>query len=496
MILDNQFLTDKNGNVNLLTTYFNKDGELKMNRIVLQPHQAYNWKHVHEARNPNAIKADPDHMSVLLKPVYKDFFEYEKIDDKLEYTRVVEILEENNCEFLHDVPTSIQHNWFSDIEVEVDDDGFPDADNVRTPINTITACSGTRMMLWSRKKIPQQMVERIQKRIVEYHEMTKNYILEVRDFDNERDMMIDYLNWMKTDVNAICGWNYIGYDWKYIVNRCVNKLAIPIFEIISPTKSSHHIKSSYGERVEAPYHKYIYDYQQLIIAEAQSSCGKVFELNAVAEKVLGFKKVEHKMDFQIFYRDYFEDYCFYNCIDSALVEQIHNVKKMANCHWAASGLLKQSLYVVLFETIIPWEGVLAYEMRHRNLVVVKRNTKKQDLTFPGAFVYPVPKAGVFNMVCGLDFASLYPSCIRNINISAETLLKVVDNPDTYKVQEGESLSPSGAVFSNKEQGIIPFIMEKYYKIRKNYKKEMKFSFKTMEDFHDILKMRMKKEINN
>ena len=56
MILDNQFLTDKNGNVNLLTTYFNKDGELKMNRIVLQPHQAYNWKHVHEARNTNAIK--------------------------------------------------------------------------------------------------------------------------------------------------------------------------------------------------------------------------------------------------------------------------------------------------------------------------------------------------------------------------------------------------------------------------------------------------------
>ena len=34
MILDNQFLTDKNGNVNLLTTYFDKDGELKMNRFV------------------------------------------------------------------------------------------------------------------------------------------------------------------------------------------------------------------------------------------------------------------------------------------------------------------------------------------------------------------------------------------------------------------------------------------------------------------------------
>ena len=66
-------------------------------------------------------------MSVLLKPVYKDFFEYEKIGDKLEYTRVVEILEENNCDFLHEVPTSIQHNWFSDIEVdenELADYGF------------------------------------------------------------------------------------------------------------------------------------------------------------------------------------------------------------------------------------------------------------------------------------------------------------------------------------------------------------------------------------
>jgi DNA polymerase elongation subunit (family B) len=53
-----------------------------------------------------------------------------------------------------------------------------------------------------------------------------------------------------------------------------------------------------------------------------------------------------------------------------------------------------------------------------------KENKKQP--YPGAYVKP-PQKGRHEWVYDLDFASLYPSIIRTLNMSNETKLEKIDN---------------------------------------------------------------------
>ena len=148
-----------------------------------------------------------------------------------------------------------------------------------------------------------------------------------RFYENKKEVP----NYFKSFINfiekipALTGWNFLGYDWNYIYNRCKN-LGISM-ETLSPTNKTNLFKTTLknGSKIKSylPMHKIIYDYLLVYKQWDKSPTPKEnFTLDYTSEQILGIKKVQHNMGFQEFYRDHYEDYVFYNSIDTILVEQI------------------------------------------------------------------------------------------------------------------------------------------------------------------------------
>lgn len=211
--------------------------------------------------------------------------------------------------------------------------------------------------------------------------ITKGYKFEFRYFPTEREMLEDYIDFI-TPITAMSGWNFLGFDWLYIYNRCkINNIDI---ERISPTRTFTNFKitpRAGGKtiNVKVPMHKIIYDY--LLVYKTWDMTIQPKENNTldfVAEKALGIKKVNHPWGFKEFYEEHFKEYVFYNCIDTILVEHIDKFLKTAEIWYMLACELRLELNVA-FSTIQPTHVVMCNFVYPNYKVIPEKSYKKQTI---------------------------------------------------------------------------------------------------------------------
>jgi DNA polymerase elongation subunit (family B) len=361
--------------------------------------------------------------------------------------------------------------WFCDIEVDVSPDGFPDAEHAAMSINTIAITKFPQTIVFARKNLTQDEISEIQNDIENYSTLTKNYKFDFRYFDSEIAMLEAFIDFI-TPIPAITGWNFLGYDWKYIFNRC--SLLNLNLSRVSPTQKFVDFRLNRKLKIECklPAHKIIYDYLQLY--QMWDNFVKIKEndtLDWVAEKILGIKKVEHEWGFAEFYKYHYKEYVFYNVIDTILVEKIHEKIKTSDIWYMLASELKIELNSA-FSTIKPCETVMTNFLYPSYKVIV--NKKKQDevdADYEGAFVWET-QPGVYKYIGGLDFASLYPSIMRQFQISPESFL-FKDTTGNYKPKSNEIKTTSGAVYQKDPDAVMPAILTHYFNKRKHAKYERK-----------------------
>jgi len=178
-----------------------------------------------------------------------------------------------------------------------------------------------------------------------------------------------------------------------------------------------------------------------------------------------------------------------------------------------------------FATLAVTEGILRGKMRkEKNVVFVKDDTKKdvsidpEELMVKGGWVKD-PVVGMNTWTCCFDFASLYPTTMRQFNISADSykgqiirdkgkdvrhMIDKLHNGDgeVYSIFNGHKLkldrddiiTLNGSVFKN-EEGVVKVVMGEIYKERKKYKNMMT---KTNEELKDLEREldKLEKELNN
>jgi DNA polymerase elongation subunit (family B) len=103
--------------------------------------------------------------------------------------------------------------------------------------------------------------------------------------------------------------------------------------------------------------------------------------------------------------------------------------------------------------------------------------------YEGAFVKD-PSVGMHYAVACFDFASLYPSIMRQMNVSPESLIKKVD-PSKRDVERAPDriVAVNGAVYSNKTS-ILKEILSDLYAQRREYKKR---SFELQQQVYELEK---------
>lgn len=415
-------------------------------------------------------------------------------DKKLKDFRIVELLNSFGDMINPIYEMNIPKTYYCDIETDVSDDGFSDPEDALNPINTISLTRFPETIIFSRKNLTPEEQDYVQHQIDNYSynnngsDITKGYKFIFKYYQSEREMLEAFVEYI-LDIPAITGWNFLGFDWLYIFNRC--KMHNIDLRRLSPTNTYTPFKitpRSGGKtiNVELPTHKIIYDYLMVYKTWDQSIEPKENNtLDFVAERALGIKKVKHKWGFKEFYEEHFADYVFYNCIDTILVEHIDKVLKTSEIWYMLTSVLRIELNMA-FSTIKPTEHVMCNFMypQYKIFPVIKKAEVEQS-DYEGAFVWPT-RPGIFKFIGGLDFASLYPSIIRQFLISPEMFL--FKNP-SYIPKKDEIKTKSGAVFKKSNDSIIPSILTHYFGLRKAAKNDKKDCNVEMEHLKHILEKR-------
>ena len=389
--------------------------------------------------------------------------------------------------------------FFVDIENEIIDKK-PEPHLAESAIQSISIVNKDKVLVLGTKKITKNQSDSIQDGINNHFDKIKtNYQFMYKYYESEYDMLLNFFKLMIPKMSVITGWNFVHYDWVFLVNRC-RRLGI------DPTISSFTglLRESWetNNKSEMPAHRIIVDYMELY--QKWDTSIKVKEsssLDFVSENVLGVKKVNYEGNLKYLYESDYTKFVMYNAIDSALVQQIHYKMKYIDILYGISTLSKIRV-IDAFSTLPVTEGILREKMRNeKNVVFVKADSKDKasledvDMGVKGGWVKD-PVVGMNTWTCCFDFASLYPTTMREFNISADSykgqvivekgkdVMYMIDklhngdgnvysvfNNHKIKLDKTDIITLNGSVFKN-EDGVVKKVMGSIYQERKKYKKLM------------------------
>ena len=468
----------------LVLSYINAQGNVSFLTYNIPVNQLFQWRYAKRGDTPDRNFISWDFKRVVRTPIKGGY-----IDDQRIQQIILDLIAANpQVNIINDL--NLPNTYFCDIEVDVDDNGFPDADSVRNPVNTISWVNNDSVIVFGRKYMSPEQIEWIQKSIDEHcSDFKTKYKFTYIYHENEVDLLTDFFWNHFRHAPCVTGWNFFGYDWPYLYNRA-QKLGIPI-NYLSPSNSWFTYTPQNGDRkIHLPKHKLIYDYMEIYVKwDRTVQVKESNKLDWVAETVVGAKKVEHQLGFKEEWEQKPAEYIFYNAVDSILVREIDNKIKTSSAFLGLANLMHVDA-LTAFSPVRSLQIVQCeYQYKEGKVFPGGPRQKSENTGYEGAFVYdPIP--GVYKNVLALDFASLYPTTMRQFNISPDTFI-TKDKGRTPN--EKEIKCCSGATYSKEAEGFIPKILTDFYTQRKSYKKEMMTAIDEKYHLMDIYERRFGKQ---
>ena len=443
------------------------------------------------------------------------------------------------------------HVAFFDIEVSYDKvKGFaPPSD----PFNYITAI--TTHLMWMDRTItlvlkPDAMSD----------EQAKDIVSKFGDTilcSDEKEMLEMFLD-IIDDADVLSGWNSEGFDIPYTTNRITRILGREQTRKLClwDQYPGKRIFEKYGKELETydPVGRVHLDYLELYRKYNYHEM-HTYRLDAIGEYEIGEKKIPYEGTLDQLYNNDFEKFIAYNRQDVILLKKLDDKLKFIELTNLISHANTVGLRATLGAVAVTDQAVIN-EAHSLGLVVPDRPRRSEDAkdnAAAGAYV-AVPKAGMHEWIGSMDINSLYPSLIRALNMSPETIVgqvrqtrtlaeidqviasgkgiaefwegkfacyeyesvmardigqtEIIDWADgsestmsaaqvyDYVFHSGRPLmlSGNGTIFDYTKKGIIPGLLERWYSERKELQAKAKEAYGTdMYDFWD--KRQLVKKIN-
>ena len=124
-----------------------------------------------------------------------------------------------------------------------------------------------------------------------------------------------------------------------------------------------------------------------------------------------------------------------------------------------------------------WDTII-YRILNQNKIVCPPKEEKSKSDFVGGYVKG-PQVGSHEWVVSFDLNSLYPNIIVQNNMSPEMVVDGLVNTSVEHILRKQTdidtkyaTAPNGVRFKKDRQGIMLFVVQKYYEERVDIKKEM------------------------
>jgi len=434
--------------------------------------------------------------TALKKKVFKNQFEKSKYLRESGVTRVFENLspaqqflldnfwQTNESAEFSQFPIKIQ---FLDIETYSVDE-FPNVETANHVINIITVYDTLlkKFITWGLKP---------------YHASAADPSADHVFFfcKTEKEMLAKFINFIKNDYpDVIMGWNSVLFDLPYLINRIRVLFDEETVGQLSPMGRVHSrtLRGQFGKEQIRWYIDgiscldYLDIYKRFCLVLREN-----YKLGNIARIELGESKVDYGGTNLSGLADTdWDKFVDYNVQDVRLLVKMEEKLQYFQLLRMLSytGLTTMEAAMGSMSVII---GACAVRARYRNQRIPTFIRNEDDgRQNEGAYVSE-PKQGFQKQIVSFDANSLYPSVMVTLNLSPETKMGVIESQDkdgvTIKdvngklvkmslanftklvVQEKLSLSKAKVLFSQKQRGIIPEMVDIYYKLRVQVRKEHK-----------------------
>ncbi|NBO99112.1 MAG: hypothetical protein EBU90_03160 [Proteobacteria bacterium] len=373
--------------------------------------------------------------------------------------------------------------FFLDIETYSVDD-FPNIETANHPINIIT------------------IYDTLTKKFITWGIKPCNKISEDHIFlycKTEKELLEKFIKHIESDYpDVILGWNSILFDLPYLVNRIRVLFDDETVARLSPVGRvySRHLKGQFGKEQIRWYIDgiscldYLDIYKRFCMVLREN-----YKLDNIAKIELNESKVDYgETNLSSLADSDWNTFVDYNVQDVRLLVKLEDKLQYFQLLRMLSytGLTTMEAAMGSMSVII---GACAIRARYRNMriptFVRDEDEGKQN---EGAYVSE-PKRGFQRNIVSFDANSLYPSVMVTLNLSPETKLGVIESQNKEEViirdvngktvtlpinrfaqlvqQEKLSLSKAKVLFSQKTKGIIPEMVDQYYKLRVQVRRDHK-----------------------
>lgn len=305
---------------------------------------------------------------------------------------------------------------YFDIEVDFSTElGFSSIEDPFNPITAISMYLGWLEQLITLVIAPEDLPKEEAQLICDKFE---NCIL----FESESEMLNTFLS-LIDDADIITGWNSGGYDIPYTIQRItriLGKVETRRFCLWNqePKKRMYekfgkeHMTFDLVGRVHLDYMDL---YRKFTYHEMHS-----YSLNAISEYELKERKVDYDGTLDDLYNYDFEKFIEYNRQDTML---IYKLDKKLDFIDLASSITHDSTVLIpaALGAVAVTEQAVINEAHSLRLIIPDRKESSKETKAVGAYVAK-PKKGMHEWIGLCDINSLYPSAIRALNMSPETLV--------------------------------------------------------------------------
>ena len=435
--------------------------------------------------------------------------DYEKIDDdskkmanelrslfESESSEIQEFSEEFMDIFITPIPDVKRMAMDIEVKVGEHDYGIPDPHLAKQEVISVSfvATDGLKLVY---------MLEREEYSINELHKEFPSDAKIVL-FKSEKNLMMETFRLM-WKYPVIITFNGDNFDLNYLFHRADLKLKIK--RDLNPI----HVKRGFGimSKAECELRSGIHiDVFNLFFNRSISgyAFGGVYEsasLNSISAALLGEEKYQHE---ELIHEMEFDILSWYNLKDSLLTLELtkFNNSLVWNLIVLLCRITKMPIHDMVRRQISTWiQNIFYFEHRRKNYLIPRRseiselkrggilmssaNVKK----FQGAYVIqPVP--GIHFDVVVMDFASLYPSIIKEYNLSYETVLC------PHKDDEDNLVKGTPYHICTHKMGIFAYVVGFFRDIRVKYfkpKSDDKQSTAKQRSYYQTIQQALKVFIN-
>ncbi len=187
-----------------------------------------------------------------------------------------------------------------------------------------------------------------------------------------------------------------------------------------------------------------------------------------------------------------EEFVRYNQIDVVRVSELEDKLGLISLALSIAYLTKCN-YTDVFSPVKYWECYILSTLLNENVFCEIKRKETVSESLDGAYVME-PKPGFYAWIISIDGEALYPSIIRGLNMSPETIIDKLHDCDIQGFLDGKqdfskenfSVAANGTKFTSEHEGVMCKLVSNVLDGRRTAKNSMLESKQDKENLHEEL----------